>query len=486
MTATVIGTEEGFDSPDVVIPEMVNGYTVTSIGKKAFQRKQSIIHVKTPSTLLNIGYRAFAESENLQTIELSESLQSIDDAAFYKTTSLTEVYVPNSVTNMGGAFSESGIVSIHLSESMTTISEYCFSLCKNLQEISIPNSVTTIGYNAFSDCTSLQSVIIPASVRELTKNIGGYYGTFENCPSLTSIVVDEANPYFDSRENCNAIISTADNCLLMGCNNTTIPQSVQKICQNAFEGSGIQSITIPDNVIDFGEGIFDECKNLASVVLPNSMTFIPDVMFSNCESLSSITLPNTITSIGVSSFNHCYNLTQIQIPDGVTTIGARAFRHTGLQILYTPKSLESIGESAFRGCAELSQITLSQNVKSIERLAFADCKQLKSVYSLIIEPNELGEKAFENYDEETGTWSFSSALLYIPKGTKDKYKATAGWNQFLNILEEDEDGIADVMKEKEVGEEYDLNGRRIANGKLLKGIHIIRMSDGTTRKVMLK
>lgn len=477
MTATVVGTEEGFNDTDIVIPEMVNGYTVTVIGKKAFQSKQSIIHFKAPSTLLSIGYRAFAESENLQTIELSESLRSIDDAAFYKTTSLSEVYIPNSVTNLGSAFSESGIVSIHLPEGLSTIREYSFCDCKKLRDVCIPNSVTTIGYNAFSGCTSLQSVVIPASVREFNKNISDYYGTFENCSSLISIVVDEGNAYFDSRENSNAIISTADNCLLMGCNSTTIPHNVQKIYRNAFEGSGIQSITIPDNVIELGEGIFDECKNLVSAVLPNSINCIPDAMFSNCEKLSSISLPNSITCIGVSSFNHCYNLTQIQIPDGVTSIGARAFRHTGLKTLCTPRFLESVGEGAFRGCAELSQITLSQNVKTIERLAFADCKQLKSVNTLIIEPNELGEKAFENYDEGTGTWFFTTAILYIPCGTKEKYKVTAGWNQFLNIQEEDEDGIAEIKLKKERCEFYDLSGRRVSGMK--KGINI---KDG--RKIL--
>ena len=71
-------------------------------------------------------------------------------------------------------------------------------------------SVTSIGYYAFQDCTSLTSVTIPNSVTSI------HYGVFSGCSSLTSIAVDAGNPVYDSRENCNAIIKTSSNKLIVG------------------------------------------------------------------------------------------------------------------------------------------------------------------------------------------------------------------------------------------------------------------------------
>lgn len=76
-----------------------------------------------------------------------------------------------------------------------------------------------------------------------------------DCPKLESIVVDGDNPVFDSRDNCNAIIDTQANTLLIGCKGTVIPSSVVSIGDDAFEGSGLTSIVIPDGgVVVTAEG----------------------------------------------------------------------------------------------------------------------------------------------------------------------------------------------------------------------------------------
>ena len=71
--------------------------------------------------------------------------------------------------------------------------------------------VTSIDKFAFYYCTSLTIIDIPNSITK----IGDF--AFGNCPGLTSIVVESGNPIFDSRNNCNAIIETADTPLERGC-----------------------------------------------------------------------------------------------------------------------------------------------------------------------------------------------------------------------------------------------------------------------------
>ena len=177
-------------------------------------------------------------------------------------------------------------------------------------------SVTKIGSSAFHDCSSLTSIIIPNSVT----SIGG--GTFQGCSSLTSIVVESGNTMYDSRENCNAIIETASNTLIAGCQSTTIPNSVTSIGDWAFaDCSSLTSITIPNSVTSIGERAFEYCSSLTSVTIPNSVTSIGDSAFYDCSSLIDIycyatTPPVCVEDTDYSSFVGVSKHSYIHVPAG--------------------------------------------------------------------------------------------------------------------------------------------------------------------------
>ena len=191
------------------------------------------------------------------------------------------------VTSIGEyAFCNSGLRSITIPNSVTSIGNDAFYNCSSLTSIKIPNSVTSIGRIAFGDCGDLRSITIPNSVT----SIG--VGLFFRCTNLTSIVVDAGNRHYDSRNNCNAIIETASNTLIVGCKNTVIPNSVTSIGEGAFMGSYFSSITIPNSVTSIeanaffyspwlryikmmsstppttGGGVFDYCSGLTTVYVP--------------------------------------------------------------------------------------------------------------------------------------------------------------------------------------------------------------------------
>ena len=126
--------------------------------------------------------------------------------------------------------------------------------------VSIPNSVTEIGDAAFSNCRGLTSIDIPNSVASIGNS------AFYNCSGLTSIIVDSGNPNYDSRNNCNAIIETATNTLIIGCKNTVIPNSVTNIGNYAFYNCrGLSSVTIPNSVTSIGNYAFYDCRGLNDV-----------------------------------------------------------------------------------------------------------------------------------------------------------------------------------------------------------------------------
>ena len=134
----------------------------------------------------------------------------------------------------------------------------------------------------------VESITIPKTIDIINKN------ALAGCPNLKTVVVDSENPYYDSRENCNAIITTSQNpyftpnTLIAGCKTTIIPNSVTEIGDNAFYNSSLESITIPTGVAKIGRSAFNKSNLLSSVTLPATLTAIGDWAFDDCNNLKEV------------------------------------------------------------------------------------------------------------------------------------------------------------------------------------------------------
>ena len=455
----------------VEIPAYVNidgkRYTCTSIAEDVFRGCSGLTSVTIPNCVETLGSYAFSMCEGLTTITIPNSVTSIGDGTF------------------GGC---SGLTSVSLGNSLTSIGEFAFSGCSGLTSLTIGNGVTSIGELAFSHCSGLTSLTIGNSLT----NIGN--SAFSECSGLTSINVEAGNAKYDSRENCNGIIETATNTLIVGCKSTSIPNSVTCIGENAFAGcASLPSITIPNSVTVIGDGAFNGCLGLNSVTIPNSVTNIGNNAFYGCSSLASVTIPNSVTSIGRNAFSSCIGLTSINveagnakydsrencngiietatntlifgcpqtsIPSSVTSIGEHAFSYCSvLTSIAIPNSVTNIGEFAFYCCYRLTSVTIPNSVMSIERYAFYCCYRLTSV-TIGNSVTSFGEFSFQyctgltsvrclaqtppRYNSSYEYYGsslfdasiYDTATLYIPTGTLDAYKKADGWKNFKNIVEE--------------------------------------------------
>lgn len=365
------------------------GNSVAYIDAWAFYRCTSLTSITIPSSTNTIDYGAFAACTSLSSVVFNNAPASIGVSAFTGCTNLSQIDFGNAVNYIGYQSFQNctSITSIDFPNTLVTIYDEAFIGCGNLNTFTIPSSVTTVGigsfkntawYNnqndgilykdywclgykgsypigslvvqdgtigiangAFEQCNNITSLYIPNSVLYM-----GLYA-FSNCYGLEEINVELGNPVFDSRDNCNAIIRTDSNTLLLGCKNTVIPQSVTSIGDLAFYGCNtLTSILIPQTVTFVGNYAFYYCTGLTSIEIPNSVTSIGVYAFESCRSLKTVIVGSSIASIGSYAFRNCHGLSTFTIlATTPPTLGQDVFKITyksGVSCIYVPyESLDS-------------------------------------------------------------------------------------------------------------------------------------------------
>ena len=441
-------------------------YSVTRIGKEAFNQCPNLLSITIPNSIIYISANTFERT------------------GWYNNQPDGIVYLDNWIINYKG---EKPTGSLTITEGTRGVAELAFWCCDNLTNITIPNSVAYIGSRAFEGCSSLTAVNIPNGVTCIRG------GTFHGCSSLTTITIPDSVTRIESSCTVNPWTWGA----FAGCSgltSVTFGSSLEIIGNEAFKDcTGLVSVTIPNNVYSLGTdafmgcssltkvslsnsistiqwSTFSGCISLSSIYIPNSVTSIEGGAFRGCKSLKIIEIPNSVTSIGDETFSGCYGLTTIDIPNSVTRIGQAAFyRCYGLSSANIPISVNSLGNFVFKGCANLEslsipevitiipegicegctllkEVTLPNNVVIIKSNAFSGCYSLKSI-NLPEKVEFIYQKAFYNCGLNEGikvlsktppfvyndTFNNFDVPLIVQNESIEAYKAHDIWGKFSNI-----------------------------------------------------
>ncbi len=276
-----------------------------------------------------------------------------------------------------------------------------------------------LGEKAAIDEATEGKVTIPYEVKigddtYFVKGIGDY--GFYNCAEITEVWLTDGIEFIGEYA-------------FYGCTKlrvVRVPRSVRSIPRTAFPPSGEGGSKIR---IDWGDS---DSEGGGSSYAPSP--YCPDEEYD-------VVIPWCVNSLGKRTFSYCPMIRSMSVEEGNEAYDSRkkcnAIIETETNLLVygckstqIPATVTGIDIYAFEGCTGLESINIPSAVKSIGQGAFAGCTGLKSVCSKIASPFDISEDVFT---EET----YSTATLFVPKGTISLYRGAEGWKLFLNIVEEE-------------------------------------------------
>ena len=385
---------------------------IERIGDKLFSWCNGIKRITLPSSLKAIDKDAFVYCEGLESVNLEDTqIEKIGESAFAECNALSQAIVlPDTLKVVGDyAFDDSVITSLHFPDSAFTIGYCAFLRCRQLKTIETLGGCTNLGAEAFAACENIGYVDIPSTVSDIPQ------WAFRNCGSLRDVTFHEG-------------LKTIGAEAFTGCpiGDLILPDGVLDVKSFPCQGK----LVVPPSVTNLFTAAASYCypKDLTiarfwtsinyhyatNIVLSSGIEELPRGIFANCGSLETVTLPDTLLQIGENAFYNCTNLVSVAIPESTRIISGYAFYNcTRLSSLVLPESMLGIGDFAFQGCKSLSELTIPKSMQSIGQSAFSGCETLERVVFEGDAPPSVNDYAF--------SYVSSGCTVYVHKGS-------TGWN----------------------------------------------------------
>ena len=266
----------------------------------------------------------------------------------------------------------------------------------------------------------------------------------------------------------------------------------------AVISKSLTSIILSDSIQNIGLAAFADCVKLDSLIIPSIKTYckikfggtifnVPFRLFIGKEEIKDLVITEEVTSVPAYAFIACKSIENLYISGNVAKIEDAAFYNCpNLKKISITSKLNTIGEAAFQNCIKLTQVELPSTIKTINKNAFGNCSEITDFYCYAticpetIEGSLYTTKVFYNCGIEYAT-------LHVPASSLELYKTTKPWNEFGSIvaLTEEETGIETTsISNNDVQSYYSLDGKRLDAPQ--KGINIVKLANGQTKKVVIK
>lgn len=522
---------------------------LTSIDMGAFEGCSGLTSVSLPSGLNVISSGTFAGCYNLKSVQLPSDVKSIARGAFRECTGLTSLELPSGLTKIeDGAFSGcSNIVSIYAYMPDPPLFDgdgKDFPTCFNENcALYVPKKSYTAykvapGWGDFKTIAKFNSDLIRDWV---TKNVAqaGTLSTVigedkENITKLklTGNLNDTDVQYLEEmiREAAlqelnlkDALLYTINVCRFSDCKSLTslvLPDVLQRIEKGAFGGcTGLTTISLPAG-LEYMYGAFHGCTGLTSIYA-NMPTQLQDaysfegVDKSHCYlyvpkgSLDAyrqdeewgrfpyIAGLERDPANGLFSLEICpqeyWNgeLIDVAMRDKVKSLKISGERPVDFDFItqYLSRNLQNLDLKdanvtdlpycGLDGCQALTTISLPAGLQLIDKGFLSRCRNLRTIYAYMPDPNALTYR--DEFSYESRAWT-----LYVPKGTKNAYQNSEAWSYCKEIIEMETSGIDSVILNPDAKEvsRFSADGQRLAVP--VKGLNIVKYSDGSARKVVVK
>ena len=465
-----------------------DAYKVNDISSSAFRYCTTLVAITIPNSVRSIGSYAFSDCTSQTSVTIGNSVTSIGSSAFAGTNIKKTIWLTN--TPPSGYTNASGAINYVSNEKYTGLqNKVVYPYLSSMFEVEgikyVPVSPSERTCDAIDVAYSTENI----NIGETVTNKG------------VTLTIKSISPYF--------------------CYGNTFVKKVTVSNQGnvgayAFKNcTALQTVELGEEITSIGNSAFANCTSVAEIRIPKKVTTIEDYVFSGCTGLKTIhvdisryelnlgsngsnplfadcpldsvyigrniTYPTT-SNKGYSPFYRNTTLRLLTVADNETEISACEFYGcTSLKSVRIGDGLSTIGDRAFCGCSSLEYFAFGFSVRTIGKEAFSDCTALTSLNSRAIVPPTCGSQALDDINK----WE---CTLTVPQNHITAYQQADQWKDFFFIEGGDfDDGIKEVESSKlkvDGSEEewYDLSGRKL--DKPQRGINIIRMSDGKTRKVI--
>ena len=500
---------------------------LTSIGDNAFAGCTGLTSLQFPSGLTSIGVCAFQNCTGLTSLELPSGLTSIGANAFYWCTGLTSIhanmsnppliddednspflpdlknnctlYVPKDsytaymVAPGWGDFktiakfnpdlirdwvtknvAQAGTLSTVIGEDKENITklkltgnlndtdvQYLEEMIREaaLQELNLKDAqLYTIESLRFCDCKSLTSLVLPDVLKRIEK------AAFSNCTGLTTISLPAGLEYMYGAFGGNIGL-------------TSIYANMPTPLQDAYSFVGVDK---SDCILYVPEGSLAAYRQMEN----DWGLFLHIVEFDSATGLLTLDIQangdgSLSGQVDAELRGRVKNL-KISGPIGNSDFDfINQYLSSNLQNLdLKDANVTDLPYCGLDRCQDLTTISLPPGLRSIDKGFLSNCRNLRTIYAYMPDPNALIYG--DNFYYESREWT-----LYVPKGMKNAYQ-NSEWRYCKEIIEMETSGIDSVILNPDAKEvsRYSADGQQLAVP--VKGLNIVKYSDGTVRKVVVK